>query len=183
MAIDRPRLEAELRRLTLAVYDMNAAAALILRLQERGLGGDALENGLMTGMVVAYARPFSASNRIGRISTDFDSFEDSQKEAHHQQLLALRDKLYAHTDVTILRNVIVFPPGAWGERGSATATTPWSKEAFDKFGALIQLQTQRLRDRIADLVEELYGDQEWGEGHTFELRWPEQTRSPGADAE
>lgn len=176
--------EAELRRLTLAVTDMRAASAMVDLLKERRgrdrLGGTARENGLMTGLVVSYARPFSRSNRIGRIDERFERFEAPEREAHHKQLLGLRNKLYAHTDVTILRDVIVFPPGAWGPGVSAIeATVPWAVEAFEKFGSLIELQEGRLAKRIVELVEELYGGREWRPGEQIHLKWPDDPNVTG----
>jgi hypothetical protein len=168
---DDPR-RAELRRLTVALADMAAARSLADLLLERRHGA-ALEIGLMTGLVVSYARPFSASNHIGRLGGRWERFPDQPPfKAWHIQLQGLRDRVYAHTDRTLLREVHVLPASAWDHDGTTVfGEMPWAFEAFADFRRLIDFQEKRLRARVTELVQELYPD-DYAPGTMIHLRWP-----------
>ena len=50
-----------------------------------------------TGIIVSYARPFSG-NEVGRIIPNWGGEDTQGYEALHEELIALRDSFYAHTD-------------------------------------------------------------------------------------
>jgi hypothetical protein len=173
------RKRAELRKLTLALTDLQSAKRLADLLLARR-HDPALEAGLMTGLVVSYARPFASSKAIGVLGQRWQRFGDrTELKAWHRQLLTLRDKLYAHTETTFVREVHVLPPGAWDEVGARTveAQSPWALEAVSDFSALIEFQADRLASRIADLVREIYGE-DHESGTMIYLRWPRDPASP-----
>jgi len=91
---DRNRLEKQQQAVLLAAADMEEAAeaAKALMTTDEGPLAFALE----TGMVTAYARPFTASDL--RVPRGFDELDYEPDRRLHEELMTLRDKVYAHTD-------------------------------------------------------------------------------------
>jgi hypothetical protein len=66
-------------------------------LQKRGdLPGD-VRRALETGATIAYARPWGRTNTIGALGSHWRPQTDDQS-ALHEELINLRNRLYAHTD-------------------------------------------------------------------------------------
>jgi hypothetical protein len=131
--------------------------------------------GLWTALATSYSRPFLKS-RVGRVSARlFERFDDDAMKAHHALLLRERKRLFAHNDlVPIVRAVYAFPPGSWGKAGSTTiGLIRFHREAAEGALALCHLQTERARARIAELVDELYGNRAWSESEMLELEYPD----------
>ena len=176
----------ELRRLTLARSDMRSArrlAGLLIDALGQPRRDPDLEMGLMTGLVVSYARPFTRA-RIGRLrGRRWERFDGNENfEAWHAQLLGIRKKLYAHTDFTYTRQIIVLPAGAWGKIGTTTveAQPPWAQDAIESFAALMDFQIARLSKAVERLVDEIYAPVE--AGTAIELRLPHGAEEPGSQA-
>src|SRR5947207_550561 len=172
----RRHAEAELYRVALAKFDFKSASVAADHL--RGNAGDlllALGGGfpttdlywaLWTAVAVSYARPFTDS-RVGRLSKRrFERFDDSRLDACHRFLLQIRKMLFVHNDLTRIRTVKVFPPGAWGESpGSAQVERASFAESLTSDTLeLCELQRARAQERIVELVSDLYGGQAWDEG-------------------
>jgi hypothetical protein len=173
-AVDVER-KRELFRLTFARWDIKLAKTLCLWLQdpEHPTGSD-IYTALWTAMAVCYARPFSKNN-IGALAGRWSRFDDELLRRTHDALVGARNRDFAHTDRSPVRAVYVHPPGAWSERGSATVgLIPWSKEVVGDAVTLCDHQTERLGERIEELVAELYGGQEWAEGAQIQLDYPEE---------
>ena len=94
-------LEKELRRLTLALQCFEGAQKLTEHLIELGLTQNiGLYSACMTGIVVSYMRPFTASDGIGSLRTDYSTFPDSRLEETHRELETARHQFHAHYDLT-----------------------------------------------------------------------------------
>lgn len=127
-------LELELTRLRLAQVDMRQVIEAATVLSEERLNRY-LYRALETAVVVCYARPFGRLNAVGAIDEDWESIR--QAPNLHKELLRLRDKVYAHTDITEAREVLDvaemfdLDSPAWTE-----GWRPISREALPKIVAL-----------------------------------------------
>jgi hypothetical protein len=101
---ERNKLVNDLRRFRLAQSDMQQVVAAATHLASEHLNGD-LCRALETAIVICYARPFDGRNAVGRLGDEFVP-TDAVPRRIHQELLRLRDKVYAHTDRTDARDVV-----------------------------------------------------------------------------
>lgn len=163
-------LHAELRRLHLAQKDIESADSLLPLLEERrhidGLDWGPAAEGLWTGVAVSYMRPFTGSKL--RISVEWESFEGRPDlEVRHRRLRVLRDKLFAHTDATSGREVLLLPFGGTSAEGRGFVT---EQRAAFRYGAieeareLFEFQRERIGERVQELVRELAARGEWRTG-------------------
>jgi hypothetical protein len=163
----------ELFRLTFARSDIRLAKTLCSWLAEHPTGSD-IHSALWTALAVCYARPFSKNN-IGALAGRWQRFDDERLKRTHDTLISARNRDFAHTDKSPARAVYVHPPGAMTERGSAaTGDIPFAREVLKGVAALCDAQIERLGERIEELVEQLYGGEEWPEGTQIELDYPEE---------
>jgi hypothetical protein len=103
-ASERNRLLREVRRFQFAQADMLQAAAAAEALLREDTNRD-LCRALETAIAVIYARPFTSSNKIGALGPEWAPPEPTDRSLH-DQLREKRDQVYAHSDVTPLRDVI-----------------------------------------------------------------------------
>jgi hypothetical protein len=148
--------KAELRRLTMARFDIEAARDLCSLLTERGSvdGRDwgTVAWGLWTGVVCSYARPFKRAT-LQLKDAAWSTFDDAEQQALHDRLIILRDTLFAHNDRTPARDVVLLPPGAWSERGSASEQQSVFHTAdIASVVKLCETQLERIEPRIEELV-------------------------------
>jgi hypothetical protein len=103
--MDLPQLDRQIQILVLAAHDMDqviAACEVLERDEHPGVLGEALA----TAIVVCYARPFSASNTVGRLGKQWTPKSGTPERELHDWLLDERDKRYAHTDQEAMRFVV-----------------------------------------------------------------------------
>jgi hypothetical protein len=93
---------SELLRLGLAMRCFKGALELSKHVMKIGLReGDYLYGPCMAGVVVTYARPFSPPAKgIGVLGGSFERFDDPHLKKTHDELIALRKKVFAHHDAT-----------------------------------------------------------------------------------
>lgn len=109
-------LKGEIRRLVLARSDVNHAARLI----DAVAVSDSLETrwARWEAGIVAYARPFKRSRL--RLPEEWCRFPNPDDQLIHDRLIGWRDKLFAHTDPTYERRVVIQPPFAAREERAFT---------------------------------------------------------------
>jgi hypothetical protein len=166
-------LAQQLVRLQHAKFDMQSAKALAHALAAQPQGSiDPLPYGLLTGLVVSYARPFVESREYGRIGSKFSKFRDRPDlKERHERLLELRMKLLAHTDETPHRRVGVFTRGAMFDdrpavfEGRSGINVPSTPDVIE----LLEFQEARLGDAIDELARRLQEIGYWPENVMLEL--------------
>jgi hypothetical protein len=93
-------LTRSVKRLILAAQDMIEARAAAVFLRERDdLGGD-VRRALETAIPVAYARPWGKRNTIGGLEDHWLPTRPDYRAVHDEMIL-VRNKVYAHTDEEI----------------------------------------------------------------------------------
>ena len=171
------RQQKKLVRLISALLDMlqSVEAANLL---VRGVS-DKLYGHLFLSMVVAYARPFTENQGVGRIQCDYPrypDFGDSEMSTRHSRLLDLRNKFLAHSSAEGTR-VQIIPPGVPNPLGKPTQANftfimgkrtfadlryvEWLRVAPEAFG-------RRLYSDIQQLIEQAFAAQS-GMTTPFEL--------------
>jgi hypothetical protein len=96
------RLHAQLNRTRLSSDDFDECSRYLTTLQE--CSGEWLQRGLLTAAIVTYARPFTNNNprRIpdvtGSLSVSINQVLSLEEKKLHDQLIALRNEVVAHTD-------------------------------------------------------------------------------------
>lgn len=88
-------------RFELAARDMDEAAVAAAWMSSHAAPAD-VQRVLLTGIVMTYARPFTDSG-VGMIDRGKYAPPDRDRSRLRDRLIDLRDRLYAHTDVTTLR--------------------------------------------------------------------------------
>lgn len=167
-ATTAPKQQKKLVRLVSALSDMleSVQAANLL---VRGVPDD-LYGHLFLSMVVAYGRPFTENQGVGRIQCDYPrypDFGDSEMPIRHSRLLDLRNKFLAHSSAEGTR-VQIIPPGVpnplgkppqqtftfiMGKRTFADARyIEWLRVAPEAFG-------RRLYSDIDQLLQQAFGAQ------------------------
>lgn len=141
------QLRKEIRRFRLAQADMEQAAAAAGFLHSRGGGTGSLYRAVETGLVVCYARPFGATNRVGEINKDEWAPDDPELQMVHYRLLERRDQVYAHNDETDARGVEDLGPlfGSDFEGVYVEAYRPIDRERLPQIRELAGQQERRFR--------------------------------------
>src|SRR5690606_38483951 len=93
--------------LTLAQASFNQAAELCKHAETAPIEPKSnLAAAVMTGIVVTYAKPFTRSDGIGTLPTDFNNFpQEAALEQLHQTMLNARHWVYAHRDYLNAQNL------------------------------------------------------------------------------
>jgi hypothetical protein len=154
---DRERLERERHRLVLAKSDMKQAAIAADHLAQLGsqMNGD-VERVLWTGLVVTYARPFSASNRVGAVTGQIVKLDDHMQRSLHSRLRELRDVLFAHTDLTNLRETVdTAELLGEGVSGHVESYAPMNVGALPDIARLARELEGRFAQRLGQIEREL----------------------------
>jgi hypothetical protein len=145
------RLRNEIRRLRLAASDMEQIADAAQTLLKIHLSAGA-ERVMQTGLVVTYVRAFKSPSGIGILKESEWAPSEPRDRALHDRLVNLRDKLFAHTDKTGLRDVVDTSALLGLEGGPTYAETwvPFSTEGIAQIGQVAEAQ----RDRFTAAADE-----------------------------
>jgi hypothetical protein len=175
VSFDRVAAKAELRRLVMARFDIEAARDLCGLLEERGhidgLDWGSVAWGLWTGVVCSYARPFKKAT-LQLKGEEWTTFDDDRLQQLHCRLIHLRDTLLAHNDATAHRKVVVFPPRAWGPQSPGSAREEQAVFSHDSIAdarSLCDTQLARMDPRIEELVGMLCEGLEYAPGSIVDL--------------
>jgi hypothetical protein len=171
-------LRRELLRLAFAAADFRTALCITRNAladpTETPTGSD-IHFALWNAAVICYARPFSATNRIGRLSRDYErGFPAERLKGTHETLLQERKRSVAHTDEVRIANVAyAFPPSTERPRGAiGVGRLPFLLEGITDAADLCLFQKNRVIDRAEKIIEELYGGQQWPSDHRIPLVYP-----------
>jgi hypothetical protein len=171
-------LKRQVIRLVHARVDILCAAALaeeLLQVSEQDISYRAW--GLLTGMVVSYARPFTTSYAYGALEEKWSKFDQRPDlEKHHARLLDHRKTLLAHNDLSPHRAVVVFPTGFVLESGEVVrravpteGRSPIALEGIREVSELFAIQEERMMERCLDLVRRLEEVEGWDPQEMVEL--------------
>lgn len=113
MSAGRPKghSKKELYKLAVARSDITAAleiSNLVLR-EVKSLGDD-LYYPLLNALIVCYSRPFSPNKPLGSLKKKWHKFNNPDFQEIHEEILELRDKVVAHSDLEV-RRVHIYPRG------------------------------------------------------------------------
>jgi len=151
---DRNRLTNEARRLVLAEADMRQVMAAVDALLGETLNGD-LCRALETAVIVCYARAFTTSNTVGPLTEDWTP-ADPVERRFHDEIMRLRDKVYAHTDKIGARDIA--DAGEMLGLGQVAFVEGWhplDRKVLPAIRALADAQDGRLKTRIEAINREL----------------------------
>jgi len=154
---ERNRLLRELKRLRLAQSDMAQAATAdeaLKREREESALGRALE----AACVVIYTRPFT-SNKLGRLGDEWAP-TDPEERALHDELCKKRDQVYAHSDETLMHDVVDI--GASIGKDHPVYAERWHPVNRDSLPAFIKMawgQEKRFYDAAVEVERQLGGKQ------------------------
>jgi hypothetical protein len=146
--------ERSFNRLLFAAQDMAECSGAIDFLMEKSdIPGD-VRRALETGAVVAYARPWLASNTIGALGEHWLP-DESAERALHDVLIIDRHQVYAHTDEEVEARWV---SGAQWEAGTLRKPTPilpaWRPLSLDRLPEIAKLAESQ-KDRFIAGVAEL----------------------------
>jgi len=136
------RVKREIRQLVLAIKDMR----LTVEGAETLSSVDYFPNTplIETGMVVTYCRAYSLVKGRRPPVTAQMLPEDDRGLSLHNELVKLRDTIYAHSDETDNR-VVVDPFGA---HNYTEGSRPWKREAFGPVIELARAQEAKFREAL-----------------------------------
>lgn len=154
---DRERLERERHRLVLAKSDMKQAAIAADHLAELGSQmNDDVERVLWTGLVVTYARPFGDSNKVGAVKGRIVKLTDHMQRSLHERLCELRDVLFAHNDLTNLRETVDIAELLGADiSGHVESYAPMNPGALPDIATLARELDRRFAERLEQIEREL----------------------------
>lgn len=117
---------------------------------------------LMTGVAVAYARPFGNNYGIASLPDELGKFDNAELLEQHEELLLTRRKLYGHTDGNYLWNVESLPfgtqirfrenPEGRTEVVPVLPTPDIGPASLPTIARLVQTQIYRVIDLMAAVV-------------------------------
>src|SRR5687767_10363749 len=92
--------------------DIRCADALAEDLLGRNDDGSNRAWGVLTGLTVSYARPFTRSDTGLRLEAKWSRFpEETDLKRHHDRLIDYRHRLLAHNELSPHREVEIWPAG------------------------------------------------------------------------
>lgn len=161
---ERNRLIKRQQALLLALVDMSHAGAALQAL-EREHEDVNLMRALETAIAVSYARPFVTSSLLRLRQAEYRPTDPEQSELH-DDLLSLRDKVYAHTDKDSGRTARIEITSATGlgnlgglpESLAAEIHEQWiplSRDRILGYRMLIEAQAQRFGREAAAIQMQL----------------------------
>jgi hypothetical protein len=173
-------------RLARAPFDMRCADAMAQALIDRHDDHGPSAYGLLTGMVVPYARPFTESDEYGRLGGKWTRFEGKPHlKAHHDKLLDHRRALLAHNDLTEHRATVIWTRGAWHEDRPAhfEARSPINAPGIVEARELFRYQRERFDAGLGELLAQLQGMLGWPDGREVDLGFELERVSKGQTPE
>jgi hypothetical protein len=179
----REHLRRQIIRLVHARVDVLCAAALADELlvgREDGASEDKDISyrswGLLTGMVVSYARPFTQSYAYGALEEKWSKFNEREDlEKHHRRLLEHRKTLLAHNDLTPHREVVVFASGSRIGEGVlkrpvvTEGRSPINFDGIREVRELFAFQEERMNAELLELSASLEELEKWEQGAQVRL--------------
>jgi hypothetical protein len=163
--VDYSHRKENLYRVVAARSDMGTAyrAAAILANEPEDLDSN-YHAALHTAMIVSYARPFTHNEPVGQLGKKWRTFAHPNGAGIHEELMRLRHKMVAHSDVT-LRRVFIIPKGTdRGPAGIADALGTslrgevLSEERLRQAEGHCYALGSRINDYVEDELAALYGD-------------------------
>jgi hypothetical protein len=122
-------------------------------LRAAGATWEEVSDGLWTGAIVSYFRPFGSSRR--RIDPEWERFhDDAHLDRLHREVKGLRDQFFAHSDDLPYRQVVLMPPDDAREERSR----------FERVGQvhtlrrLCNAQLERMEQRVTEIAREISED-------------------------
>jgi hypothetical protein len=122
------QMKRELYQLSVARADIRAAMEACELMLERSEDHDEPRRLLQTAMIICYARPFTDNKPLGRISNEWLRDLAPEQRGLHEDLLYLRKKAVAHTDLAEIK-VFIAPPGT---------TLPGIHQPFERLGTAVR---------------------------------------------
>lgn len=165
-------LKRELIRLVHARTDIRCAAALAEELLARGDDGSNLVWGILTGLTVSYARPFTRSDSGLHLGKKWARFpEDTDLQRHHDRLIEYRNRLLAHNDASPHREVEIWPAGHMLDEPVVME----ARAAIDLCGIaamprLFEYQEERMNEVQRAILNELQARERWPPDREVRLR-------------
>jgi hypothetical protein len=151
-------LEGQMQILVMAANDMLEAIAACNALEHEEAPGP-FADALATAICVSYARPFSSSNKIGRLPAKFTPSAATKERELHEWLLAERDRRYAHTDADADRLVLhsgdpeIGDPDGWVE-----IKLPFPRERLDAIRGLAEALHEKLSAQASKVQRQAYDE-------------------------
>jgi hypothetical protein len=167
----RARVKRNLYQLLIARSDIHAAIEACKLFSERVTAlGDDLYYPLFAAIVVCYARPFTQNEPFGPLPQKWGRFADPGYQDVHDKLIAARQEMIAHSDMSVRKAKIV-PAGArigiWKEReisssrvSAQTGFYLYPVGFFPRAWATATDLHQRIHAEAERLIVELYGGME-----------------------
>jgi hypothetical protein len=154
---ERNRIVNEIRRYRLAQADMRQVIAAVQALANEHHNGY-LCRALETAIIVCYARAFTSGNEVGSLGDEWVP-DDKELRRFHDEVLRLRDQVYAHTDRRAGARDIE-DVGSMLGLDQVLYTEGWrpiKREALQGISDLAQHQEQRLAQAADDRQAQLAG--------------------------
>jgi hypothetical protein len=132
--------------------------------------------GLLTDVVVSYARPFSESYAYGRLESKWSEFPNRPDlKGRHDRQIERRNTLLAHNDLSEHRGVVVFTKGAFlPARPTVTEErSPINVAGVAALRQLFKYQEERMWKAAYELVDRLAEAEQWPP--TAEIRLSDET--------
>lgn len=159
------RQRVQLYRLIIARDCMNSVAEFVqLALDSRVDTNHALFNAIHDSIISSYGRAFVDMDPFGRISSNYEKFDDKEMGAIHKMLIERRNKHVAHTDY-IPGRVVFYPPGAKRPDSSISSRLQYeilvnyfSHHTFQSVLKLAGWQTGKMMADIEKSIKRIYGE-------------------------
>ena len=123
----------------------------------------------MTAICVVYAKPFTDNKTVGMLSEKFGRYSDSKLTDLHGQLLAARDRLYAHNDSDLLKIHVRVEAEDVGETIEYKFYPQVEETHFDPKCVPDVLRMcdeiePKLKKKFNELMDQLFGERYWPVG-------------------
>ncbi len=188
LSLARSRKKRDLYRLALAALDVGTAENYCRELAD-SIDWDKkkipfhLTDAFSAAVVIAYARPFVQTKHVGFVGVlpkRWHHFSTPQLQNTHENMLRLRNDLFAHTDQSLTPMTII-PAGVMMNKiGRQAPQTSWQlgrrtvppQTTILDFRSVCQDLRQRLETSISEMIDELYRNMELPRA-PFRLRFDE----------
>lgn len=166
-----------LRRFAIARESMLQTLAAVQYLITSGIPKeDPVYTLLITGVCVAYARPFISSNGLGPLPNEFSKFTDTQLSKTHRDLISSRHSVHAHyspdeaaefLETEEMRDRQRKVEVHFNKRGDLNIVIPsitWQEARLSRIADLVQFQVDRLLKAGLPIIQDLASGKRWPAG-------------------